>query len=337
MKHHLRNPPPNVRGLTLLELLVVVAIVGLLAALLLPAMQSAREAARRAVCASQLRQLSLAGSSFETARGHYPPGVEQWYFNGGVSHRGIPLFAFLLPYLEADEVLVTWDYDDPIHNADQGRQSNTAVTMPVFVCPSDEIPQNPVIAQRNWVYAISSYGGNGGTRSYFPQQASADGIFHTTGEASEPQHYQKPVRMVKVTDGLSKTLLFAERSHSDANYQSFNDAGWGETLREWGWWGASTSRKMIGHVTLSSHAPLNYRLPFSYHERSGQTPSADSFASFNDYYVDLRICAIGSNHPGGANATFCDGSTRFLTDDTEHELLAEYCTRASYLSPVASQ
>ena len=179
------------------------------------------------------------------------------------------------------------------------------------------------------MYGLGSYGGNGGRRSYFPLQSSADGIFHTTHEASEPIRYQKPVRISQVTDGLSQTLLFGERSHSDFNYKTFNEAGWGEELAKWGWWGASTSRKMIGHVTMSSHAPLNYRVPFSFAQRANQSPPADSFAVFNATYVDLRICAFGSNHPGGANLTFCDGSTQFLNDDLSHRLFVNMTTRAA--------
>jgi prepilin-type processing-associated H-X9-DG protein len=131
-----------------------------------------------------------------------------------------------------------------------------------------------------------------------------------------------------VTDGLSKTLLFGERSHADANYATFNAAGWGEPLAEWGWWGASTSRKMIGHVTMSAVAPINFRLPFTYDQRSGQTPSASSYAAFDREWDDLRICAYGSEHPGGANFVFGDGSLRFLADEMELDVLRAISTRA---------
>lgn len=316
------------RGFTLVELLVVIAIIGILAALLLPAVQAARASARRVQCANNLRQLGIAASSHVTAQGHFPPGLEQWYFNSAVSHRGIPLFAYLLPHLEQANVLVHWDYVDPINNANQGSQSNTAIVLPTLICPSDDIPKNPIVmASRDWHYALTSYGGNGGNRSYFPQQSSADGMFHTTGEASEPQHFQRAVLPSQVRDGLSNTILFGERSHRDANYQTFNDAGWGEPLREWGWWGASTSRKMIGHVTMSAYAPLNYRLPFAYEQRSGKTPAADSFAQFQ-HYVDLRMCAYGSEHQGGVNLAFADGSLRFTSDEIAQDTLLAISTRA---------
>jgi hypothetical protein len=94
-----------------------------------------------------------------------------------------------------------------------------------------------------------------------------------------PQRRQGPApnalrqgKPTDIRDGVSHTILFGERSHDDRNYKTFNAAGWGEPLEEWGWWGVSTSRKMIGHVTMSAVAPINYRLGFTYAQRSGQPP-----------------------------------------------------------------
>lgn len=307
----------------------MIAVIGVLVSLLLPAIQASRESARRTECANQLHQLALAAESHVSAKSEYPPGVKQWYFNEAVSHRGVTLFAFLLPYMEEGQALAAWDLEDPMNNATDGAAARAAQVLPGLMCASDEIPQNPIaVDDRGWSYALTSYGGNGGTRSYFPSQATADGMFHTTGEASEPKQHQTPVRPRHVTDGLSKTILFGERSHTDANYQTFNDAGWGEPLDEWGWWAASTSRKMIGHVTMSAHAPLNYRLPFTYDDRGGQTPPAGSYSAFA-HYATLRICAYGSNHPGGANFAFADGSVRFLRTETDAATLGALSTRAA--------
>jgi len=85
---------------------------------------------------------------------------------------------------------------------------------------------------------------------------------------------------------------------------------------------------MIGHVTMSAYAPINYQLPFSYAGRSGQDPPADSFSEFQ-YYSDLRVCAFGSGHPAGANFCFADGSGRFLETNTDITVLVALATRAA--------
>jgi prepilin-type N-terminal cleavage/methylation domain-containing protein len=315
-------------GFTLVELLVVVAIIAGLAGLLLPAVSSSREAARRTQCTSQLKQLALATLNYESARGELPPGVKQWSFNSAVAYRGIPLVAYLLPHLEGGQLLANWDYEDPLNNPSQGAQSRTGVVLPMLVCPSDELAENPIVVPgRNWLYALSSYGGNGGTRSYFPAQATADGLFHTVGEASEPMPDQRPVALREVTDGASRTFMWGERSHVDVNYATFNAAGWGDPLDQWGWWAASTGRKMIGHVTMSALAPINYRLPFSFDGREGQSPFASSYAEFQSY-VDQRLCAYGSEHEAGVMMAMADGSVTLMTSTMEIGILKAMSTRA---------
>jgi prepilin-type N-terminal cleavage/methylation domain-containing protein/prepilin-type processing-associated H-X9-DG protein len=316
------------RAFTLVELLVVIAIIGALTGMLLPAIQASRETARRAQCANQLRQLGIAATNYASVRGSFPPGQEQRTFPAPVAVRGVSLFAFLLPYLEEGKVLVGWDYVEPLNNVTGGTAARTAVVMPALVCPSDNIIENPVVIPgRDWTYGLSSYGGNGGTRCYFPQFAAADGMFHTTGEASEPEKNQRPVAPKDVADGLSNTLLFGERSHRDENLAEFNAAGYGESIQPWGWWGASTSRKMAGHVTMSAYAPINFRIPFGYESRAGQNPPASTAAEFA-HYSDQRVQAYGSEHRGGCNFGFGDGSLRFLANETEPAVLQALSARA---------
>lgn len=320
------------RAFTLVELLVVIAIIGALAGMLLPAIQASRETARRAQCANHLRQLGVAATNYAAARGTLPPGLEQKTYAAPVAVRGVSMFAFLLPYLEQGQMLGAWDFVDPLHNAAMGIggavPARTATVLPVLICPSDEITENPVtIPGRDWTYALTSYGGNGGTRSYFPQLATADGMFHTTGEASEPVKHQQPVAPKDVAEGLSNTLLFGERSHRDENLAAFAAAGYGESLDLWGWWGASTSRKMAGHVTMSAYAPLNFRIPFGYDSRAGQNPPAATAAEFA-HYSDQRVQAYGSEHQGGCNFGFGDGSLRFVENEIDHAVLNSLSTRA---------
>ena len=313
-------------GFTLVELLVSVAIIGILVALLLPAVQAAREAARRATCLNQLRQLSLATFQFESLQSELPSGMHQSLFPGAPIYRGSSLFTHLLPHLEESSLLGAWDFEDPLNNTLGGADSLTATRLWVLICPSDEIDPNPQYSKHGF-YVLSSYAGNGGVKPYFPSAATVDGLFHVTGSASEPEPGQLPVRLQQVTDGLCKTMLLGERSHVDGNYDSFHALGWAEDLQRWGWWGASGGRKAIGHVTLGAEAPINYRIAHHADERASAGPPFTDSQSFRTP-EELRLSAPGSSHPGGANFAMADGSMRFFSDVMALEILQRLATRA---------
>src|SRR4051794_36830607 len=203
------------RGFTLVELLVVIAIIGVLVALLLPAVQAAREAARRMQCANQERQIALAAHNFHDANKVFPPGVYQLKFSAAPQFRGVSLYVKLLPYLEQANLAQGWDETDPINNTLGGTSAKTAQKLKVLLCPSDFLPQNPV-ASGTIFYGLTSHGGNGGSRSYDPQLATNDGIFHVIGPGSETAPAGQSVRIPEITDGLSNTILLGERSHTDS-------------------------------------------------------------------------------------------------------------------------
>src|SRR5262245_18879230 len=125
------------RGFTLIELLVVIAIIGILVALLLPAVQFAREAARRTQCANQLHQLALATHEFHDVNKKFPPGVYQMPFAAAPKFRGVTLFVHLLPFYEQEALWQRWDMVDPLNNTVGGRNTLTAIKQPLLVCPSD--------------------------------------------------------------------------------------------------------------------------------------------------------------------------------------------------------
>lgn len=313
------------RGFTLVELLVVIAIIVLLLALLLPAVQKVRAAADRLRCGSNLRQLAIAAHNYHNDLGSFPPGVRQLPFPPPTRFRGFSLFVYLLPYFEEDSLFSHWDFVNPLNNTNGGNNSRTATILRLLICPADYLPRNPVVDSNGRWYGLTSYGGNGGTRSFDPSVATVDGVFHDTGPASEPNSNQKPVRIADILDGSSNTLLFGERNHDDPNYDSFAAAGFtnAPSMAEWGWWAPSGGRLAIGHVTMSGFAPINFHIPF----RLGDPGAPGSAAGFKPY-EDMRVCAWGSKHPGGANFAFADGSTRFLPETLSLATLRALCTRS---------
>ena len=314
------------RGFTLVELLVSIAIVGVLVSLLLPALQSSRASARRLSCLSNLRQLGLSAIQYEATNGEFPHGLNQTRVRWAPQYRGTSLFAYLLPYLEEGNVLRHWNHDSPLRNTEGGGDALSATVVSVFLCPSDNIPQNPVVAADRH-YGMTSYGGNGGTRSFDPSRATLDGMFHTTGPASEPEPKQRPVRQVMVKDGMSRTILFGERSHRDPNFETFAEVYWSESLAYLGRWAAIGGRKRIGDVTLSACVPINYQTPFGYEDRMQFEPPLMNQLDFEEH-EEVRKCAFGSHHAGGANFAFADGSARFLEDSLPVEVLRSLCTRS---------
>ncbi len=312
----------NARGFTLVELLVVIAIIGILVALLLPAVQAAREASRRTQCTNTLKQIALAAHSYHGTVRSFPPAILMgWRFTAPSPRtRGISLFVHLLPYLEMGHLYDRWDFDDP-DTAFNGGLGSHAAQGPNLRCPSEPESEDPLhFTQHIQGFAVdryirvTSYAGNGGTRSYHPDSGflKADGVFFMAGPHSEPLPNQQPVRLADVTDGTSNTLLFGERSRWDPNYNTFAAQGWDWEFRNYGNW-CGASRLVLAHVTLSGYSPLNYRLQFDYAHRASASPPANSAADFK-YYIDLRTCAYGSSHPGGANLALCDGSTRFFSE-----------------------
>src|SRR6478736_1595644 len=154
---------------TLVELLVVIAIIGVLVALLLPAVQMARESARRMQCVNHERQLALAAHNFHDINKNFPAGVYQLKFSAAPQFRGVSLYVKLLPYLEQANLAAGWDEIDPSNNTLGGTSAKTAQKIKVLMCPSDYVRENPVATSSSF-YALTSYGGNGGARSYDPQQ-----------------------------------------------------------------------------------------------------------------------------------------------------------------------
>ena len=190
-------------GFTLIELLVVIAIIAILIGLLLPAVQKVREAAARAKCQNNLKQLALAAHNYEGVRKAFPLGMEMLPTSRQTK---ATMFITLLPYLEQGAVFNQWDFVTVANNTttDAGT-SRTATVVPFFVCPSDDLKPNPFALAANPnggppVYSVGStantvftagfysgcsYAGNYGEGSYFLKNTiypvKPTGVFFLTG------------------------------------------------------------------------------------------------------------------------------------------------------------
>ncbi len=307
------------RGFTLIELLVVIAIIAVLIALLLPAVQQAREAARRSQCKNNLKQLGLAVHNYHDTYNLFPAGMLNWPTPVGQAYRppnnrAVSLFCSLLAYLDQGPLAQEWDYNNPFLNVVAQR---TATILPVLVCPSDimaspiheSTPTSvvpPVLAR----YALGSYGGNAGRWSYHPSRLPAgfvpDGLFYMNSKH----------RMRDILDGSTCTLCFGERAHRDIAYNAWATANSRTTMDGYGFWAPSTGLPGLGDVTLGTDQNINYR-----HPTSGTIPNQNS-------YEDARVSAAGSEHVGGAHVTLCDGSSRFISENIDRGVWTSLGTRA---------
>jgi len=327
--------PRTRRAFTLIELLVVIAIIAILMGLLLPAVQKVRAAADRIKCQNNLKQLALAAHNYHGAFETFPAGLER---NPGARHSTV--FIDLLPFVEQDALYKQWDFVQPTADQSGGRTSRAATLIPIYVCPSDRLQDNPWNLGGGSFAAITSYGGNGGRRSMVPENATADGIFHMVGTKALPSTAQRKVRFADVRDGASNTFLFGERYHGDGPWDSYLNAPFTpkptnppfKPIEMYGIW-APTGPHAIADVTMSGWAPINSGVNTPYIPPAQPPPPLPpippppvSWPGFIPTY-EMRLSAFGSGHSGGANFALVDGSVRFIRDTTPLDVLQAMCTR----------
>jgi prepilin-type processing-associated H-X9-DG protein len=298
----------------LIELLVVIAIIGVLIALLLPAVQAAREAARRAQCVNNLKQIGVAVHNYISANDVFPWGCYRQHHM--TSPTGYPYtsggsFLPLMLYMEQTPTYNAINWNHNIFGADNTTVVGTSLSY--LHCPSDPAIEKKVflaggsVDGSNMTMCYSSYGGCAGEFFQLPRFNVDPGIFQTrimqqngvivyvgydqnlnVGGTIYSGQTRPPVKLSNVTDGTSNTLMYSERAHG---LLSPTDQVC------WNWWCSGN----FGDTSFCTMFPINpFRKISGSYTLSG---NADDYVS-----------SASSFHPGGANFLFCDGSVKFLKE-----------------------
>ncbi len=312
----------NNRAFTLVELLVVIAIIGVLVALLLPAIQAAREAARRMQCSNNLKQLGLACLNFEGARGTFPAAgairiPENCAGSGGVC-RGVPWCVEIMPYMEQGAVQIGFNSDAPggWYNFIEGSDYET-LAIPAYKCPSFGNDQG--IAERQDYFGVTG-GRLGALDSSGNLVTSAWGPVYIDGMFS----LNRFIGMRKVLDGTSRTIAIGESIHPQTFGRGtepyLSSAPVGGPAAWWytgGCWQDTSNpgncqldREAVGRVTRSTANAINtYHFP----------------TTTNTITHDLPF---SSDHPGGAQFVYVDGHVELVTEGIDIDIYQAMSTYA---------
>lgn len=300
------------RGFTLIELLVAIAIIGILIAMLLPAVQSAREAARRMQCTNNLKQMGLALHMYNDQYGILPP-----------AGRGeLSPFVWLLPLLENSALYTTYDplSDDSSPEKEELRTKVKMQMIPTYLCPSmylpREVPERNVLCAQEYG-APGSYALNVGTKHIMADTAliEYDGAFADPANAGKlppdspvgtpPMVGHTSVPHISGQDGASNTLMVGELDFGLHNFlfltcmEKLNEIRGGNTIWSFG------------------YPSYSYASTFGvYNSDRIVIPSA----KYERY-------TFRSDHPDGCNFVMVDGSVRFISDSIDAAILDALATR----------
>jgi prepilin-type N-terminal cleavage/methylation domain-containing protein/prepilin-type processing-associated H-X9-DG protein len=299
-------------GFTLIELLVVIAIIAVLIALLLPAVQTAREAARRIQCVNNLKQIGLACHNYTDSLGCFPMSMgfdaPGFGYPEPVSYSGLSM---LLPYMEQSVVFNSINYS--IHRADPGNNTAMATAVNTFLCPSDPQQTNLPPGQ-----AGENYHPNSGNGIQYVSGVSDPWGFNTTlPPFNGPFYPVSSTKIAEITDGTSNTAAFSEMGLGDMS----NAIATEKTDQFWPQTWPATPDQAISDCQSFPASNLAYQglstdgVPWLEGSTSAMYNHVNVPNKRSCIFPPGRIMnTANSYHPGGVNVALCDGSVRFFKD-----------------------
>jgi prepilin-type N-terminal cleavage/methylation domain-containing protein len=307
-----RRQPIAPKGFTLVELLVVIAIIGVLVALLLPAVQAAREAARRTSCGNNIRQLGLAAQNFHDTMGYLPPS--RLANNSANATTNWATWAVvILPYIEQANFADAWDLRK---SYESHPETTTKQAVAAFFCPSRRAPSS-VFSNDTPSGALSDYaacggrGPNDGVNVDGVINANANGTMICARWTLNPAktqivNWKGVVTLASITDGTSNTFLMGEKHvRRDTKFGTLEDRS------------VYTSQNNNNFRRYAGLDPTDGKQYLIAKHSLGTDNTTKT--------IDNR--SFGSWHPAGCHFVLCDGSVKFMKENTDVDTLGRYAQK----------
>ncbi|MGE3804845.1 MAG: DUF1559 domain-containing protein [Gemmataceae bacterium] len=320
------------RAFSLVELLIVIAIIGVLLALLLPAIQKARESANRTACSNNLRQIGIAVHSFSSLTGQLPLGQSADAFDGS-------MLAALLPYLDQDVRYQKFDLAQDAHSA-AVNAAGRAGDIATFLCPSDP---------SRGAYIDPASSSATGRTNYLGNLGAHGAVSEGSGSAAKPMQLRgvfargQTIRLSDIRDGTTNTVMFAEIKRGaspqsdELDVKRLTPPSWLPTLP------MTASQYTVPPVACESP-------PYTFNDRGLQYYRGLIHQSYYTHTLQpnsqRRDCinitgsaghfAARSYHGGGVNVVLADASVRFVTDSVSKDAWIALGTRHGSDDPDAN-